>query len=287
MSLLRPTAAVTNDAITFSRDRIGWLEAAMADGQRAAEAERQASKLKEENDRLASALDAVRLMKSSADSVGPGAATAEPLLQSDAVVARVLGHSAQSFMRGRELLDIGSRSGVSPGAIVLDGDAPNDRTQALVDAGSDLALQPGRLVLAGRRVWGKLATVGTHTSVVRRITDPGYRDTVQIAHSESSGASPHLGPRGVLVGSGERLCRIELVEASEPVSVGDGVYTESDGLLSEPLIYGQVVRVELAADKLHWQIWMQPAIGSDAPREVAVLRTELNPARVGMVSGER
>ena len=105
----------------------------------------------------------------------------------------------------------------------------------VIDAGRDLGAEPGRVVLAGRRVWGKLATVGPHTSVVQRITDRGYRDTVQLARRDTGqlahreGEQLRLGPRGVLVGSGDPLCQIELVEATEPVSVGDEVCTAADG----------------------------------------------------------
>ena len=287
MTLLRPAVAVTDDAVDFSRDRVKWLEAALADGRRAAEAERQVTELKQQNDRLATALDAAHLTHAQSDSNAAGASPTEPLLASQAIAARVLGHAAQTFMRGSDFVDIGNRSGVATGALVIDGAPLGDATPTMIDAGRDLGLQSGRMVLAGRRVWGKLANVGSHTSVVRRVTDPGYRDTVQIAHRGGGpDAALRLGPRGVLVGSGEKLCRVELVEASEPVAVGDGVYTQSDGLLPEPLVYGQIVRVELIDDKLHWQIWMQPAIGTDEPTQVAVLRAELNPARMANTSGE-
>jgi cell shape-determining protein MreC len=284
MTFLRPTVTIADDAIEFTNGRLAWMQAAVADARRAAEAEQQAAELKAQNDRLAAALDAARRLSVPSDAGVQCASPAPPLLETDAVVARVLGHAAQTFLHGRELLDIGSHSGVSPGGLVIDRDGPDGGT-TMIDAGHDLDLQPGRIVLAGRRVWGKLASVGSHVSVVRRITDPGYRAEVQIAHAAADRDAPRsLGPRGMLVGTGDRLCQIELVEASEPVSVGDLVYSESDGLLSEPLLYGDIVRVELARDKLHWQIWMQSAVGSDAPREVAVLRTELNPARLGVAS---
>jgi cell shape-determining protein MreC len=284
MTLLRPTLAIADDAIHFTRDRATWLQAAFVAGRRAAEAEQQAIEFKEQNDRLVSALDAARRLPLRSED-GTQITVSAPLLQTDVVVARVLGHAAQTFLRGRELLDVGNRNGVSTGGLVVDSDAPTGGTTTTIDVGRDLDLQPGRIVLVGRRVWGSLASVGSHVSVVRRITDAGYRAEVQIAHGEAdSMASRQTVPHGMLVGSGERICQIDLVEASEPVSVGDRVYSASDGLLNEPLLYGEIVRVELARDKLHWQIWMQPAVGTDAPREVAVLRTELNPARMGVAS---
>src|SRR6266699_6331214 len=58
MMLLRPAVAVADDAVEFSRDHLAWLQAALADGERAAEVELQLTELKKQNDRLVFALDA-------------------------------------------------------------------------------------------------------------------------------------------------------------------------------------------------------------------------------------
>src|SRR5260221_130904 len=114
-------------------------------------------------------------------------------------------------------------------------------------------------------------------SVVQRITDRGYRDAVQLVRQDDGAGAPgRLGPRGVLVGNGDTVCRIELIETTEPVSVGDDVSTIADGVVSAPLIYGRITRVERPTAGAHWQIWMEPAIGGDVPRHVAVLKLELN-----------
>src|SRR5438876_196046 len=80
------------------------------------------------------------------------------------------------------------------GALVVDGgakmDSLLDRASPLLDAGADLGLRSGRVVLSGRRVWGKLATVGPHTSVVQRITDRGYRDAVQLVRRDAGADAP-------------------------------------------------------------------------------------------------
>ena len=47
MTLLRPAEAITDEAVQSSRDRLAWLNAAMADGERVAEAERQVRELTE------------------------------------------------------------------------------------------------------------------------------------------------------------------------------------------------------------------------------------------------
>jgi hypothetical protein len=71
-----------------------------------------------------------------------------------------------------------------------------------------------------------------------------------------------------------------MVETTEPVAVGDEVWTIADGVFTAPLVYGRIVRAERPAAGSHWQIWMAPAIGSEIPERVAVLKLELNAARI-------
>ena len=162
-----------------------------------------------------------------------------------------------------------------PGELVVESAAS---ATPLIDVGHDLGAQPGRLVLSGRRIWGKLTAVGAVASTVQRTTDLGYRDRVQLAHSD--GAARQLGAQGMLVGAGQSLCRIELIDASQPVSVGDEVYAAGDGTLAEPLLYGRIVRAEHVSGQPHWQLLMAPALAADPLRTVEVLKLELNPARV-------
>jgi len=76
------------------------------------------------------------------------------------------------------------------------------------------------------------------------------------------------------------LPRIRLVDAAEPLSVGDPVYTVAGkGVFPTPLLYGQVAELDRPVGAAHWEIRMQPAI-VDQPERVAVVRTELNPIRV-------
>jgi hypothetical protein len=284
-ALLRPAQIVTTSAVDFTRDRWARLQAGWADRKRLVESEQEIVELREQNRRLAAAVAAARVGELESARCGSSGSPTEPLLRAEAVDVRVLGQTAQTFLRGQEVLDFGSRAGAGRGALVIDAgpksDSAADRANPLLDAGSDLGFRSGRLVLAGRRVWGKLATVGSHTSVVQRITDRGYRDAVQlVCHDDGAEATARLGPRGVLVGNGEALCRIELVETTEPVSVGDEVSTIADGVVPAPLIYGRIARVEGPPAGAHWQIWMEPAMGADAPRQVAVLKLELNPTRI-------
>lgn len=230
---------------------------------RLAEAEGELRRLKQENRRLAAELAAARNRPSGpADDAGEDQ---QRLLTARCVPARVLGRQARAFLARRQLLDVGSREGIEPDALVVDG-------PGLIDRGRDADVQPGQRVLAGCRVWGKIVELGAHTSAVRSVTEPGYRDLVQLGDP--------AGPQAVLEGTGQPLVRIRLVEVTEPVSVGDAVYTATGkGVLPAPLLYGRIARLERPVGAAYWEIWMQPAVAEE-PERVAVLRVELNPVRV-------
>jgi cell shape-determining protein MreC len=238
------------------------------------EMEAELTRLRQENEGLATELAAARNnVRAAADR--PRDDAREPLLRADCVEARVLGQQAVAYLSRRQLLDVGRQSGVQPNALVIARGQP-----AVVDCGRDHRLKPGQFVVSQARVWGQIVEVGAYTSVVRTVTEPGYRDLVWLAGPVAAVDDLH-GPQGVLEGTGQAQVRIRLVPATAPVAVGDLVYTAADqGIQAEPLFYGRVVRVERSVGAAHWEIWMEPAVGAMEPQRVAVLRTELNPLRV-------
>jgi cell shape-determining protein MreC len=200
------------------------------------------------------------------------------LLVSQAVSARVLGRQAQSFLQAGDVLDVGKSHGITAHALVVENSLASSEPQVL-DQGRDAGIAQGSMVLAGARIWGKITEVGPHTSTVQRVTDNGYRDLVQLASPRDGRL--HFAASGVLVGHGERLCKVELVETSEPITVGDLVFSADDGVLDVPLLYGRVARLERKSASGHWEIWMEPALPESAPpARVAVLEMKVNPARL-------
>jgi cell shape-determining protein MreC len=166
-------------------------------------------------------------------------------------------------------------------ALVIDD--PNAASIApILDRGRDAAIAADRLVLAGSRVWGKVAEVGQHTCTVKRTTDAGYRDLVQLATPRED--QLQFVARGVLVGQGTLLCKIEQVETTEPIAIGDLAFTVDDGVVDAPLLYGRVVRLGRKPGQAHWEIWLEPAVPAALPpAHVAVLKMELNPTRIAVV----
>jgi len=237
-----------------------------------AEAEQERDRLAEESRRLAAEL-AVAGTQPSRREQAPNQGDSRRLLNVRWVKARVLGQLARAFLGRQHLVDVGSESGVPPDALVIE--AP----PGLIDQGGEVGVAAGQLVLDAGRVWGKVVRVGRLTSVVRTMTEPGYRDLVCLGEA---------GPQGILEGTGEPLARVRLVEVTEPVAVGDAVYSAAGkGFLAEPLLCGRIVRLERPVGAAHWEIWMEPAVDPHRTDEVAVLRIEVDPLRVAAAREER
>jgi cell shape-determining protein MreC len=234
----------------------------------AARQQAEIARLNAENRRLA---EEVATLRRAAQETTAGAG----LLRPRAVEARVLGCQALAWLGRARLLDIGRTAGVESDALVL-------------DCGQDLQLRPGQLVLGEDCVWGRITEVGRCTSLARSVTDVGYRDLVQVVGQTAAARGVRRGPQGVLEGTGSRWAKIGRVEVTEPVEVGDLVYTAAEvGLLARPALVGRLVRVERPVGSGYWELWMEPAVGPRAPERLSVLTAEVNPARVAGVPDHR
>jgi hypothetical protein len=225
------------------------------------------TRLTEENRRLLEQLASLR--------VAAAAPAGDSLLVPRPVEARRLGRQALAWLGRAQLLDVGRSAGVEIDALVL-------------DCGQDRQLQPGHLVLGENCVWGRVAEVGRVTSLVRSVVDVGYRDLVQIVGQKAAARGVRRGPQGLLEGTGGALAKISRVDVTEPVEVGDMVYTAAEvGLLARPALVGQVRQVKRPVGSGCWEIWMEPALGKRTPERVTVLTAEVNAARTAAVPGSR
>ena len=141
-----------------------------------------------------------------------------------------------------------------------------------------------------RRSWfSRRAASGARSSRSARRPAPSARLASRASATWCGWASrrpmagrPGLGRKGFWRGPASRWPGVRHVDVTEPVAVGDAVYTASgQGILPQPLLYGFVVRVQRPVGAAHWEIWMKPALDSE-PESVVVLRTQLNPARVDL-----
>ncbi|MEE8450504.1 MAG: rod shape-determining protein MreC [Thermoguttaceae bacterium] len=260
---LRPGQSAASHLREHGSRATSRLKSHFRTASRLTETERELQRLRHENRELAAALAAARRSTGPAEQAEDD--ESDTLLRARCVAAQVLGRQARTFLGRRGLLDVGSEAHIDPDALVVD-------LPPLIDRGNDAELADGQLILADRHIWGKIAQTGRNTSTVQTLTEPGYRDLVALGTLD--------GPQGILEGTGEPLPRIRLVEVTEPVSLGDPVYTVAGkGVFPTPLLYGRIVQLERPVGAAHWEIRMQPAVAEE-PDRVAVVRTELNPVRV-------
>lgn len=174
------------------------------------------------------------------------------------------------FTGQRILIAQGASQGIGDQQLVVEG------TGVVVDLGADGALQADQMVTFGRTLFGRVAQVGTSSSLVQTITDPEFRIATQLFRVNEIGVVP--GPQGVLAGTGTGCSLLE-VRATEPVAVGDYVYTNPMvAPTGVPVFCGRVVRAELGDSDLHWTIDVEPVHSiTSIPRELRVLKTQ--PAR--------
>lgn len=244
-----------------------------------------------ETQRLRRELDLAR-----ARGARPRGTETTPLLAPQVVHARWLAGGSLEHIRASGLLSAGSRAGIAESALVLA--APGPR----VDLGEDSELSPGDPVFAGRVVLGKIAEVGRFTSTLRLVTDPEFSARVRVARRTpqglqvvaegtlvgssrqpgedpvGQGARRRPSPPGAGPGSGkgdrQALCRLKHV--TEPVAVGDQVYTaESDGLLRYPMFYGEISAADLPPAAAEWEVEVTPAARQWDPGDVEILRLGL------------
>lgn len=245
------------------RARAGWLGTTLGDR---AEVATQLSQSEDQCRRLRQELHDLRAELATARAAQD--AGSDALLAARWLPARVLGLQARTFLSRRGCLDAGSSAGIEPDQLVV------DLTPAIIDRGQDGRVRSGQLVCHQSRVWGKVSAVSGSTSSVQSVTDRGYRDLVILGEPGTAQR-----PEGILEGTGEPLARIRLIPVTDPIAVGDAVYSASaSGIVADRLLTGRIARVERPAGSPHWEIWMTPALDR-LPERVAVLLLEMNAAR--------
>ncbi len=187
--------------------------------------------------------------------------------------ARVLGHlGIPGHTEHRLVLNLGGQSGIRGDELVIRSELP------VIDQGATTGVQPDDLLLVGQTLWGRVVDAGRWTSTVQPVTDPNFRTAVRLVRSSPQG--PVFGARGVLHGDGAH-CLLEQLSASEPVSLGDHVYTDSEVASPVPLYCGIVIAADVQPNDTFWTIKVLPA-ATPAPQELVVLEPQLNPQRLAL-----
>jgi hypothetical protein len=213
--------------------------------------------------------------------LAPDAERSSSLLRVTTQRARVIGseRGAINALAAR-LVDAGAADGIAVSDLVLEplsGESEADEI-ALIDRGRDAEFVVDLPVAAGRTLVGRIKSAGRLTSSVQLVTDPKFRVGARIVRSAPDG--PVEGASGVFAGGGTDACRLELVPATAPVTVGDRVYTHEMAAGESLRLYvGEIVRAEAAPGDPHWRIEVRPDL-AQIPAVVEVVKVELNPARL-------
>jgi hypothetical protein len=73
---------------------------------------------------------------------------------------------------------------------------------------------------------------------------------------------------------------MELIPGTEPVEIGDFVFTAAPiPGIEDALHLGEVVNAELVSGSAHWSIQVRPAVEGHSRHHVQILRVGLNPTR--------
>jgi hypothetical protein len=194
-----------------------------------------------------------------------------PLFVPEMIEAQVLKRSGDAETGTLSLLDSGGLQGVVPAQWAL-------TASDIADQGEGALIQPDDPVLAGRTVYGRIAATGRWTSQVQHISDPGFRAHVKLVRATSDGTVN--GAEGILAGAGEGRCRLELIPATQPVEVGDLIFTAGTVPgIDESLYVASVTRAELPTGSVHWEIEARPGVAAAEVDRVQIVRIGLNPAR--------
>ncbi|MCA8993338.1 MAG: hypothetical protein KDA88_15225 [Planctomycetaceae bacterium] len=188
---------------------------------------------------------------------------------------KVLGRLGASEQTERRLvLNVGAKAGVEGEEFLVNSDLP------VLDSGTQSGIRADDFLLSGRTLWGRVASSGHWTSTAVPVTDEGFQTAVQIVRSSTTG--PVYGARGILNGDGTG-CTLDQIPATEPVTIGDHIYTDSRIAAPVPLYCGMIVEAELDPNDIFWRIRVAPA-AQKYPEQLIVVSPQLNPIR--LASGE-
>ncbi|RMG36852.1 MAG: rod shape-determining protein MreC [Planctomycetota bacterium] len=281
---VRDICSLPTQVLSDARGRIErWQDGLLADRDRLKEARRQLAELRSANARLRerlhratlrnaelrAELERLRRLGRAPVAESPGA----PLLVPQAVRARVIGKEMLATARLLVETAPGRRLPEDALAVVEPGDT-------LIDRGADSGIRPQAMALLGTAVVGKVRRVGRWTATLQLVTDPGFRAMAQVVRTLPDGSA--WGPEGVLHGDGGGRCRLELVDPTAVVQVGDLVCTpQASTAVPAPLCFGRVSEATFDRSSGRWSIVVAPAVSPGELRDVLIVTHGINPLLLG------
>ena len=179
---------------------------------------------------------------------------------------RLLGHENE---RLRQLLELRTRIGgdaVSAQVIGKDTSEYFRVVRLVVDRGERDRVRVGMSVVSSEGLVGQVSRLTGHRADVRLTVDQQSAVDIII---------PRTGTRGMLRGTGERTryaARIEYLERTDEIRVGDDVYTSGLGhRFPASILVGRVTEVRRREFGLYQQAEVTPSVDFSALEEVLIL----------------
>jgi rod shape-determining protein MreC len=120
----------------------------------------------------------------------------------------------------------------------------------IINRGTEDGLVKGQFVIADNSIIGEISQVSARTAKVTLTTDPAFKIPVTI---------PDLNVNRFLVGKGNNLAKIELLETTYKIKVGHFVQVQLPGL-DGPMVIGKIKNFQRDSQKpLLWDVTIEPA----------------------------
>ena len=173
-----------------------------------------------------------------------------------------LRQSLRRFDREAELVayqkDLASKTVLA--RVVAGGSSPSSK-EVFLDRGEDQGIRSGMAVITADGIVGKVQASYASTCLVLLINDPESGAGIVLSDSRA---------RGVLKGTGRRICKIDYISPETKVSTGELVYTSGDDrVYPRGLPVGKVTRVSRGVSFL--DISVEPLAPLDRLEEALIV----------------
>ena len=194
------------------------------------------------------------------------------LIVPELLKANILSHTGSEGLDAAIVIDKGRVDQISQQSLII------ESTNPIIDQGTSESLKTGQPVYAGRCVVGRIEETGRWTSSLQLTTHAAYSGRARLARTTTDGL--RFGEEGILEGIGNGLCRLTGIPDTQPVAVGDEVFTGGQStILRNPMYYGRIIKADLLPGSA-WDIVVKPPLDVHAMTEVVVLRATVNPIRI-------
>jgi rod shape-determining protein MreC len=139
-----------------------------------------------------------------------------------------------------------------PFAGIISSNIDHSNGKLIINRGTDDGITTGQFVIADNSIIGVVSEVAPRTSKVILATDPVFQIPVKI---------PGLNVNRFLIGKGNNLAKIQLLETKYKIKAGDFIQAQLPGL-DGSMVIGKIKHFKRDSQKpLLWDVTVEPACG--------------------------